>query len=50
MDAKELQIFFNNNHTGDSKRDTSVIMSVQGRQYPVDIHYLKGNFFTFLLV
>lgn len=42
MDAKELQSFFNNNSSGDKKKDTSVILSVHGRQFPVDIHYLKG--------
>lgn len=42
MDAKELQAFFNNNITGDSKKDTAVILSVHGRQFPVDVHYLQG--------
>lgn len=44
MDAKELRAFFNNN-TADKKKDTAVIMSVHGRQFPVDIHYLKGLLF-----
>lgn len=39
MDAKSLQRFFNNNPTNDSKKDTSVIMSVEGRQFPVEIFY-----------
>lgn len=43
MDAKELQAFFNNNRTADKKKDTAVIMSIKGRQFPVDIHYLKGR-------
>lgn len=45
MDAKELQAFFNNNITRDRKKDTSVILSVHGRQFPVDVHYLKGTYF-----
>lgn len=43
LDAKELQQFFNNNTTGDSKKDTSVIMSVEGRQFPVEIYYAAGK-------
>lgn len=43
MDAQELQQFFNLNETGEKKSDTAVIMSVHGRQYPVDIHYIKGS-------
>lgn len=40
MDAKELFQFFNN---ADQKKDSAVIMSVQGRQYPVNIYYVKGK-------
>ncbi|KAJ8975514.1 hypothetical protein NQ317_010629 [Molorchus minor] len=40
LDAKELQQFFNKNVTDDKKIDTSVILSVEGRQFPVDIHYV----------
>lgn len=47
MDAKELQTFFNMNNSPDKKKDTSVILSVHGRQFPVDIHYLKGIFIAF---
>lgn len=47
MDAKEIQTFFNSNNTGDKKKDTSVILSVHGRQFPVDVHYLKGTQITF---
>ncbi|CAG9816310.1 unnamed protein product [Phaedon cochleariae] len=40
LDAKELKDFFNNNQTNEKKKDTAVIMSVEGRQYPVDIFYV----------
>ncbi|KAJ8955968.1 hypothetical protein NQ314_006817 [Rhamnusium bicolor] len=40
MDAKELQQFFNNNSSNDKKNDTSIIMSIEGRQFPVDIFYV----------
>lgn len=43
MDSKELFEFFNNNDAGDKKKDSAVILSVQGRQYPVNIYYVKGN-------
>ncbi|KAK4873239.1 hypothetical protein RN001_015268 [Aquatica leii] len=41
MDARELQSYFNNNTTDDKKKDTSVIMSVHGRQFPVDTYFVK---------
>nr|XP_023022359.1 probable ATP-dependent RNA helicase DHX35 [Leptinotarsa decemlineata] len=40
LDAKEFQEFFNNNPTSDNKKDTAVILSVEGRQFPVDIFYV----------
>ncbi|CAH1994905.1 unnamed protein product [Acanthoscelides obtectus] len=40
LDAEMLQKFFNNNSTGDRKKDTAIIMSVEGRQYPVDVYYV----------
>ncbi|XP_057662442.1 probable ATP-dependent RNA helicase DHX35 [Diorhabda carinulata] len=40
LDANELQQFFNENPTGNKKNDTAVIMSVEGRQFPVDIFYV----------
>ncbi|CAH1113359.1 unnamed protein product [Psylliodes chrysocephalus] len=40
LDAKALQEFFNNNPTDDKKKDTAVIMSVEGRQFPVDVFYV----------
>ncbi|XP_022905131.2 probable ATP-dependent RNA helicase DHX35 [Onthophagus taurus] len=41
MDAEEISSFFNLNETNDKKLDTSVILSVTGRQHPVDIYYVK---------
>lgn len=40
LNANELQQFFNENPTGNKKNDTAVIMSVEGRQFPVDIFYV----------
>ncbi|KAK7869960.1 hypothetical protein R5R35_013734 [Gryllus longicercus] len=40
LDAKFLKNFFNNPVKNEGK-DTAVIMSVEGRKYPVDIYYLK---------
>jgi ATP-dependent RNA helicase DDX35 len=39
MDAKELFDFFNNNHIKDKSKDSAVILSVKGRQFPVNIYY-----------
>lgn len=33
--------FFNTNETDDSSKDTAVIMPLEGRTYPVDVHYLS---------
>jgi ATP-dependent RNA helicase DDX35 len=43
VDAEQLYNFFNHNSSQDMSKDTSVIMSVEGRLYPVDVHYVKGN-------
>lgn len=42
LDAENIRDFFNFNTTKDSAKDTSVIMSVQGRNFPVEIYYLQG--------
>ncbi|XP_063910210.1 probable ATP-dependent RNA helicase DHX35 isoform X2 [Zophobas morio] len=39
MDAKELYEFFNNSHMRDKSKDTAVILSVKGRQFPVNMFY-----------
>ncbi|XP_012525860.1 probable ATP-dependent RNA helicase DHX35 [Monomorium pharaonis] len=41
VDAEELRDFFNVNTTKDSSKDSAVIMSVEGRLYPVDIFFVK---------
>ena len=43
-DAEELQYFFSFNPTKDKTKDKSVIMSVPGRMYSVDVFYLQGDF------
>ncbi|KAL8616322.1 ATP-dependent RNA helicase [Nucella lapillus] len=39
LDAEEMKNFFNYNETGDPEKDTAAVMTVEGREYPVDIHY-----------
>ncbi|GIX81510.1 probable ATP-dependent RNA helicase DHX35 [Caerostris darwini] len=39
FEAESIFKFFNRNETQDKTKDTAVIMSVEGRNYPVDIHY-----------
>ncbi|EEB11960.1 ATP-dependent RNA helicase, putative [Pediculus humanus corporis] len=41
VDADELQFFFNFNKTKNKENDTSVILSVPGSSYSVDIFYLE---------
>ena len=33
--------FFDTNHSGDPSKDTAYIMTIEGRAYPIDVHYLK---------
>ncbi|XP_007521704.2 probable ATP-dependent RNA helicase DHX35 [Erinaceus europaeus] len=42
LDAEKFRDFFNQNETGDSTRDTCVILTVEGRTFPVDIFYLQS--------
>ncbi|XP_055933359.1 probable ATP-dependent RNA helicase DHX35 [Argiope bruennichi] len=39
FEAETIHKFFNKNETQDRTKDTAVIMSVEGRNFPVDIHY-----------
>ncbi|RUS75928.1 hypothetical protein EGW08_016316, partial [Elysia chlorotica] len=39
LDAEEMRDFFNTNDTDDPEKDTASILTVEGREYPVDIHY-----------
>lgn len=41
LDASAMQKFFNNNKADDPKLNTSVIMSVEGRQFSVEIYYVN---------
>ncbi|BFZ19516.1 hypothetical protein BsWGS_22555 [Bradybaena similaris] len=39
LNAEEMRDFFNTNDTDDPEKDTAAILTVEGREYPVDIHY-----------
>ncbi|GAB1598241.1 probable ATP-dependent RNA helicase DHX35 [Argonauta hians] len=39
LDASQVKKFFNTNLTENPKLDTSTILSIEGRGFPVDIHY-----------
>ena len=41
LDAEKFKEFFETNKTDDKNLDIASILSVEGRQYPVDIQYLK---------
>ncbi|KAN0027564.1 hypothetical protein ACTFIU_010529 [Dictyostelium citrinum] len=41
LNAQDFYNFFNYNQTNDKSKDTSTILSIEGRNYPVDIHYLE---------
>jgi ATP-dependent RNA helicase DDX35 len=41
IDAEDVQSYFNHNVTTDSSQDTASILSIEGRTYPVDIHYAE---------
>uniref|UniRef100_A0A2K5LZC7 Probable ATP-dependent RNA helicase DHX35 n=1 Tax=Cercocebus atys TaxID=9531 RepID=A0A2K5LZC7_CERAT len=42
LDADKFRDFFNQNETSDPARDTSVILTVEGRTFPVDVFYLQS--------
>ncbi|XP_004687439.1 PREDICTED: probable ATP-dependent RNA helicase DHX35 isoform X2 [Condylura cristata] len=42
LDAEKFRDFFNQNDTSDPSRDTCVILTVEGRTFPVDIFYLQS--------
>ncbi|KAL6081058.1 hypothetical protein STEG23_004696, partial [Scotinomys teguina] len=42
LDAEKFRDFFNQNETSDPARDTCVILTVEGRTFPVDIFYLQS--------
>ncbi|XP_031562645.1 probable ATP-dependent RNA helicase DHX35 isoform X2 [Actinia tenebrosa] len=39
LDAEMFKKYFNTNITSDKSKDTAAVLSVEGRSYPVDIHY-----------
>jgi ATP-dependent RNA helicase DDX35 len=41
MDAEQFRAFFNTNTTPDVSKDTSVIYSLPGRVFPVDVYYME---------
>ena len=51
LDALSMKNFFemNENHPNDSSLDTATILSIQGKQFPVDILYLKESCRNYLL-
>ncbi|XP_074068065.1 putative ATP-dependent RNA helicase DHX35 isoform X2 [Macrotis lagotis] len=42
LDAEKFRNFFNQNETSDPGRDTCVIITVEGRTFPVDVFYLQS--------
>ncbi|KAM5220346.1 putative ATP-dependent RNA helicase DHX35 isoform 1-T1 [Hipposideros larvatus] len=42
LDAEKFRDFFNQNETSDPTMDTCVILTVEGRTFPVDIFYLQS--------
>lgn len=42
VDAEEISKFFNLNKTKDATKDTTAILGVTGRMYPVDVFYTQG--------
>ncbi|XP_078006354.1 putative ATP-dependent RNA helicase DHX35 isoform X2 [Phascolarctos cinereus] len=42
LDAEKFQNFFNQNETSDPGKDTCVIITVEGRTFPVDVFYLQS--------
>lgn len=41
IDADHMLDFFNFNKTDDKSKDTAAVLSISGRTYPVDVHYIK---------
>jgi len=50
LDAEIFKRYFNANKTNDPSKDTAAIMSIEGRTFPVDVHYLKTPTTDYLLV
>lgn len=43
MDSSQLQSYFNFNQGNNPDDDTSIVLNIEGKSYPNEIHYLKGN-------
>uniref|UniRef100_A0A2P2I9V6 RNA helicase n=1 Tax=Hirondellea gigas TaxID=1518452 RepID=A0A2P2I9V6_9CRUS len=41
IDVHDMLHFFNFNKTADKSKDTAAVLSVTGRTFPVDVHYLQ---------
>ncbi|XP_043351661.1 probable ATP-dependent RNA helicase DHX35 isoform X1 [Dermochelys coriacea] len=42
LDAEKFRDFFNQNETNDPSKDTSMILTVEGRTFPVDVFYIQS--------
>uniref|UniRef100_A0A670K878 RNA helicase n=1 Tax=Podarcis muralis TaxID=64176 RepID=A0A670K878_PODMU len=42
LDAEKFRDFFNQNETSDPSKDTSMILTVEGRTFPVDVFYIQS--------
>jgi ATP-dependent RNA helicase DDX35 len=41
LEAESIKEYFNSNETSDRSKDTSTVMCIEGRTFPVDIYYAK---------
>jgi len=41
LDVETFYNFYNNNRSDDNSKDNVAIISVEGRNYPIDVMYLK---------
>ncbi|KAK3610344.1 hypothetical protein CHS0354_029813 [Potamilus streckersoni] len=44
LDAEEMRDFFNRNDSKDESKDTAGILTIEGRMFPVDVHYCLDPF------
>ncbi|XP_026520850.1 probable ATP-dependent RNA helicase DHX35 isoform X3 [Notechis scutatus] len=42
LDAEKFRDFFNQNESSDPSKDTSMILTVEGRTFPVDVFYIQS--------
>ncbi|XP_039179611.1 probable ATP-dependent RNA helicase DHX35 isoform X3 [Crotalus tigris] len=43
LDAEKFRDFFNQNESSDPSKDTSMILTVEGRTFPVDVFYIQSR-------